>query len=62
MDDKTKTRPQDSSRINMNEAYEVVYWTNKFGCTREELQAAVDRVGVSSAAVENDISAAQTKR
>lgn len=52
MDDKTKTRPQDSSRINMNEDYEVAYWTKKFGCTKQQLQSAVDKVGVSAKAVE----------
>jgi hypothetical protein len=49
MDDKTKTRPQDSSRVNVHEDYEVEYWTKKFGCTKQQLQAAV---GVSAAAVE----------
>jgi hypothetical protein len=52
MDDKTKRGPQDAARINVHEDYEVRYWTEKFGCTKEELQAAVNKVGVSAAAVE----------
>jgi hypothetical protein len=51
-DDKTMRSPQDSSRIAMGEDYEVQYWTNKFGVTREELQQAVDAVGNSASAVE----------
>jgi hypothetical protein len=57
MDDKSKKGPQDSSRVNMNEDYEVRYWTEKFGCTKEQLQAAVDKVGVSAAAVEKALKA-----
>lgn len=51
-DDKTLRGPQDSSRIAMGEDYEVDYWTNKFGVSPERLQAAVDVVGNSAAAVE----------
>lgn len=36
-DDKTARAPQDSSRIAMQEDYEVRYWTNKFGVSRERL-------------------------
>jgi hypothetical protein len=32
-DDKAKTAPQDLQRVNVNEDYEVQYWTKKFGCT-----------------------------
>ena len=54
-DDKTKTAPQDASRININEDYEVRYWTEKFGVTPEQLRAAVRKVGVSANAVENEL-------
>lgn len=50
-DDKTKKRPQDSSRVNVNEDYELDYWTKKFGVSAEELKAAVKAVGVSAPAV-----------
>jgi hypothetical protein len=51
-DNKTMRGPQDSSRIAMNEDYEVAYWTDKFGVSRDELQNAIDAVGNSAAAVE----------
>jgi hypothetical protein len=54
-DDKTKRAPQDSSRIAMGEDYEVDYWTNKFGVSRETLQQAVNAVGNSAAAVEQHL-------
>jgi hypothetical protein len=50
-DDKTKRRPQDSSRISMTEPYEVNWWTDHFGVTRAQLQAAVNAVGHGAAAV-----------
>jgi hypothetical protein len=40
VDDKTLRAPQDSSRIAMNEDYEVDYWTTRFGVSREKLQEA----------------------
>ncbi len=52
MDDKSKAGPQDRSRINVHEAYEVRYWSQHFDVTEEELIAAVDKVGVSAKAVE----------
>jgi hypothetical protein len=51
-DDKTLRAPQDSSRIAMGEDYEVEYWTNRFGVSREKLQEAVNAVGNSVKAVE----------
>jgi hypothetical protein len=51
-DDKSLRQPHDASRINVNEDYEVRYWTNKFGCSKEELERAVKAVGVSARAVE----------
>lgn len=50
-DDKTKRRPQDSSKISMTEQYEVNWWTDKFGVTRAQLQTAVNAVGHGAAAV-----------
>jgi hypothetical protein len=54
-DDTSLRSPQDSSRIAMGEAYEVEYWTHKFGVTRAELQKAIDAVGHSAAAVEKHL-------
>ena len=47
-DDKTLRAPQDSSRVAMGEDYEVEYWTDRFGVSRERLQEAVDAVGNSA--------------
>ncbi len=44
-DDKTKRGPQDRSRVNVNEDYEVRYWCEKYGCTAEQLRAASKAVG-----------------
>jgi len=33
--------PQDRSRINLNEKWEVQYWTRELGVTEEELEQAV---------------------
>jgi len=52
MDDKQKTGGADRSRININESYEVDYWSNKFGVSKDKLKAAVQTVGTSADAVE----------
>jgi len=51
-DDKTKTTPQDAARVNVNEDYEVKYWTKTFGCTPEQLRMVVKKVGVSAQAAQ----------
>ena len=51
-DDLTKRGPADRSKINVHEAWELRYWTGKFGCTAEELKSAVTAVGTSAAKVE----------
>ena len=35
----------DCDRINRNKDYEVAYWTNHFGVSKEVLLAAIDGVG-----------------
>jgi len=54
-DDLTKKRPQDASKVNIHEPYEVEYWTKKFGCTKAQLEAAVKAVGVQASAVEKHL-------
>jgi hypothetical protein len=44
-DDKMKTGRADDTRINVNESYELQYWSEKFGVTRDELRDAVKAVG-----------------
>ncbi|MBO9674661.1 MAG: DUF3606 domain-containing protein [Sphingobacteriaceae bacterium] len=53
MDDKQKRGSADRSRININEGYEVDYWSNKFGVSKDKLKAAVQTVGNSAHAVED---------
>lgn len=43
--------PQDRARINVNEDWEVRYWTEALGVSKEELERAVEQVGPSAAAV-----------
>lgn len=44
-DDKTKTGPQDRSRISLSENYEVDYWTERFGVDKDQLEKLVREVG-----------------
>jgi hypothetical protein len=47
-DDKTKRGPQDRSRINLSEDYEVRYWTEALGVSRERLEELVRKHGNSA--------------
>jgi hypothetical protein len=52
MDNKIKTGNPDNKTININENYEVEYWTETFGIHREQLIKAVKEVGKSAEAVQ----------
>lgn len=54
-DDKTSRGPQDRSRIALGEDYEVRYWTDKFGVSKDQLAEAVEAVGNSADAVERHL-------
>ena len=56
MDDKTKTGSPDSKLINVNENYEVEYWTKELGVSKEKLKEAVEAVGTFAAAVREYLS------
>ena len=45
-DNRTITGQADRLRINLNEDYEVRYWTEKWNISREQLAAAVREAGV----------------
>jgi predicted DNA-binding protein (UPF0251 family) len=47
-DDPKKKGPADRTRISLGEDYEVRYWTEKFGVSKETLQAAIHQVGNST--------------
>lgn len=50
-DNKDDRGPADRARVNVNEDYELRYWSNKFGVTHAQLRAAVAEVGVMAADV-----------
>jgi hypothetical protein len=54
-DDKAIRGPRDASRVALGEDYEVDYWTNKFGVSRDRLEQAVKAVGNSADAVERHL-------
>jgi hypothetical protein len=45
-DNLNKRSPQDASRINVNEDWELRYWSDKFNVSSERLIETVKRVGV----------------
>jgi hypothetical protein len=54
-DDLSKRGPQDRSRINLAELYEVQDWTDKFGVSKERLSEAVRKIGHSADAVGKEL-------
>jgi len=46
-DDLNKRRPQDATKINVNESWELDYWSKELGVTKERLKEAVRAVGTS---------------
>lgn len=45
-DDKNDRAPRDAQRVNVNEDYEVRYWTRKWNVSEQQLRDAVKRAGV----------------
>lgn len=45
-DDKNNRAPRDAQRVNVNEDYEVRYWTRKWNVSEQQLRDAVKRAGV----------------
>jgi Protein of unknown function (DUF3606) len=56
-DDLSKRGPADRSRINLSEPYEVQYWADEFGVSKERLSEVVRKVGPSADAVGKDLKA-----
>lgn len=44
-DDRSRRAPADAQRVNVNEDYEVRYWVQELGISREKLEEIVKRVG-----------------
>jgi hypothetical protein len=45
MDNKSKKGKSDDSRININESYELQYWSEKLNVTRDRLKQAINAAG-----------------
>ena len=43
--------PRNPNYIDLERESEILYWTGKFICSREALEAAIQKVGHSSSAV-----------
>jgi hypothetical protein len=50
-DNKSVRGPADAKRINVNEDYEVQYWTTELEITEDKLRETVKKVGVMAADV-----------
>ncbi|UPG87449.1 DUF3606 domain-containing protein [Luteibacter aegosomatis] len=54
-DDTNHRGPADAQRINLNERYEVRYWTSAPGVSEERLREVVGQVGVMVKDVRRDL-------
>ena len=52
MDSKQNVGSPDRDRINVNEEYELQYWSEKFNVSRDRLKEAVAAAGTSVKAVQ----------
>jgi len=50
-DNKSKKRPLDAFKINVNEEYELRYWSKTLKVSPDELREAVDKVGPQASKV-----------
>jgi hypothetical protein len=50
-DDLNNRGPQDRSRINMTEKWEVQYWTRELGVSEDELRQIIQQTGNAVTAV-----------
>lgn len=58
-DDPKQRGPQDRSRVNVEQDYELKYWSEKFGVSSDKLREAVRKVGPSADAVERHLGSAR---
>jgi Protein of unknown function (DUF3606) len=54
-DDLTKRAPEDRSRINTSEDWEVRFWTKELGVSAEELKRLVAKHGNSAAKIRQEL-------
>ena len=53
--DRIDSGPRDRTSINMNEPFEVRYWSKELGVSTAQLKAAVDKVGTGTDAIRHEI-------
>lgn len=53
VDDLNRRGPEDPNKININQSWEVTYWTSKFGVSESKLRRAVQAVGPMVSDVKN---------
>lgn len=46
VDDLKRRQPEDPKKVNVNEPWELKYWTQRFGVTEAKLRQAVKAAGV----------------
>ena len=61
-DDRNNRGQPDRIKVNIDDPYEVRYWTDRLRCTGEELRDAVGTVGVGVSAVEDYIQKKRSDR
>jgi hypothetical protein len=47
-DNLKRKRPEDATKINVNQRWELEYWSRKLGASKEKLKQAVKAVGPSA--------------
>lgn len=45
VDDLNKRRPQDQTKVNLSQPWEVEYWTREFGISEVRLRTIITNVG-----------------
>ncbi|QGY03846.1 DUF3606 domain-containing protein [Methylobacterium mesophilicum SR1.6/6] len=48
IDNLRRREPEDKSKINVHEDWELEYWARRFGVTKERIKDAVRQVGVQT--------------
>jgi len=55
VDDLKSRGPEDRKRININEPWELDWWSKELGLTRDQLRAAVKRFGNMADKVRDEV-------
>jgi hypothetical protein len=55
MDSLIKREQPERSKINLHQPHELKYWSHALGVSKEEICAAIEKVGNSAAAVRKEL-------